>query len=45
MAQDIRRKGYSHSACQIIARFLYGARRFITVLTKARYWILSNESV
>jgi hypothetical protein len=31
----------SYSACQRIARFLYGTQRFITVLTKAHHWILS----
>jgi hypothetical protein len=41
MVQDILWKTDSHSACQTIACFLYGTRRFIDVLTKARHWILS----
>jgi len=41
MVRDIIWKPDSHSACQTIAYFLYGARRFITVLTKARHWTLS----
>jgi hypothetical protein len=33
--QGILWKAASHSACQTLACFLYGTRRFITVLTKA----------
>jgi hypothetical protein len=33
MVQDILWKAESHSAFQTIASFLYGTRRFITVLT------------
>jgi hypothetical protein len=44
MVQDIPWKANSHSACQIISCFLYGTRRFITVLTEARYWTLSWAS-
>jgi hypothetical protein len=40
MVQDILWKAYSPSACQKIVCFLYGIRRFITVLTKVRHWIL-----
>jgi len=29
-----------HSGFQTTARFLYGTRRFITMLTNIRYWIL-----
>jgi hypothetical protein len=31
----------SHSDCQTIPCFLHGTRMFITVLTKARHWIVS----
>jgi len=41
MVQDIVSKADSHSAYQKISCFLYGIRRFITVLTKARDWTLS----
>jgi hypothetical protein len=34
----------SHSACQTTACFLYGTRRFITVVTKAHHWTLSRAS-
>jgi hypothetical protein len=37
MVQDILWKADSHLACQTIAYFLYGKRRFITVFTKARH--------
>jgi hypothetical protein len=40
MVQDILRKADSHSACQTISRFLYGIRRFITVLRTACHWTL-----
>jgi hypothetical protein len=43
MVHDIRWKAYSHSACQT-ACFLYGLRRFVTVLTKAHHWTLSWAS-
>jgi hypothetical protein len=39
--QDIILKADCHSACQKISCFLYGTRRFITMLTKARQWTLS----
>jgi hypothetical protein len=41
MVQDILLKADSHSACQKIACFLCGIRRFITVLTKPRHRTLS----
>jgi hypothetical protein len=41
IVQDITWKADSHSACQTTACFIYGTRRFITVLTKARHWTLS----
>jgi len=44
MVQDILCKVDSHSTCQTISCFLYGTRRFITVLTKDRHWILSWAS-
>jgi len=44
MVQDILWKADSHSACQTVACFLYGTRRFITVLTKAHHWTLSWAS-
>jgi hypothetical protein len=44
MVQDILRKADSHSACQTIVCFLYGTRRFITVLTKACHRTLSWAS-
>jgi hypothetical protein len=44
MVQDILWKADRHSACQTIACFLYGTRRFITVFTKARHWALSWAS-
>jgi hypothetical protein len=37
-------KADSHSACQTIACFIYGTRRFITMFTKARHWTLSWAS-
>jgi hypothetical protein len=40
MVQDILWKVDTHPACQTIACFLYGARRFITVSIKARHWSL-----
>jgi len=43
MVQDILWKADSHSACQS-ACFLYGTRRFITVLTKSLHWSLSWAS-
>jgi hypothetical protein len=44
MVQDILWKADSHSACQTIACFLYGIRRFITELTKVRHRTLSWAS-
>jgi hypothetical protein len=44
MVQDIPSKADSHSDCQKIACFHYGARRFITVFTKAHYRTLSWAS-
>jgi hypothetical protein len=44
MVQDILWKADSHSACQKIACFLYGTRRFIAVFTKFRHWTLSCAS-
>jgi hypothetical protein len=41
MVQDILWKTDSHSACQTITCFLYGTRKFITVLTKDRHRTLS----
>jgi len=38
MVRDILRKADSLSACQTLVCFIYGTRRFITALTKARYW-------
>jgi hypothetical protein len=43
MVQDILWKADSHSACQTLT-FLYGTRRFITVLTKAHHRTLSWAS-
>jgi hypothetical protein len=40
MVQDILWKADSHSVCQTIVCFLYGTRRFISVLKKARIWAL-----
>jgi hypothetical protein len=37
MVRDIIWKADSHSACQKIACFLYGSRRFIIVFTKAHH--------
>jgi hypothetical protein len=44
MVQDIIWKADCHSAYQKISSFLYGTRRFITVLTKASHWTLSWAS-
>jgi hypothetical protein len=44
MVQDILSKVHSHSACQRISCFLYGTRRLIAVLKKARHWTLSWAS-
>jgi hypothetical protein len=44
MVRDILWKADSHSACQTVAWFLYGTRRFITVFTEARHWTLSWAS-
>jgi hypothetical protein len=44
MVQGILWKVHSYSACQIIACFHYGTRRFITVFTKARHCPLSWAS-
>jgi hypothetical protein len=41
MVQHILQKADSHWTCQTTACFLYGTRRFITVLTKARHRIVS----
>jgi hypothetical protein len=41
MEQYIIFKADGHSACQTIACFLYGTRRFITVFTKSRHWAVS----
>jgi hypothetical protein len=41
MVQDIIWKADSHSACQTVACFLYGTRRFIALLTNARHWTLT----
>jgi len=41
MVQDILWKADSYLACHTIACFLYGIRRFITVLIKAYHWTLS----
>jgi hypothetical protein len=41
MVQDILWNPNSHSACQTTACILYGIRRFINVLKKARHWTLS----
>jgi len=41
MVQNILSKADSYSDCHTIACFLYGNRRFITVLTKASQWTLS----
>jgi hypothetical protein len=40
MVKDIVWKADYHLACQKISCFLYGIRRFITMFTKARHWIL-----
>jgi hypothetical protein len=42
--QDIIWKADCHSTSHAISCFLYGARRFITVFTKARHWTLSWAS-
>jgi hypothetical protein len=44
LGADIFWKADSHSAWEAIARFLYGIRKFITVLTKALHWALSWAS-
>jgi len=44
MVQDILCKADSHSACQTTTCFLYGTKKFITVLTKACHWTLSWAS-
>jgi hypothetical protein len=44
MVQDIFWKADSHSAYQTVACFLYGTRKFITVLTKSSHWALSWAS-
>jgi hypothetical protein len=41
MVQNISWKSDCHSAYQKTSCFLYGTRRFITVFTKTRHWILS----
>jgi hypothetical protein len=41
MVQDIIWNAACHSTCRKIFCFLYGTRRFITMLTKVCHWILS----
>jgi hypothetical protein len=45
VVEDILWKAESHSNLQISTCVLYGKRRFIIVLTKARHWTLSWASL